>query len=304
MLCIGEALVALYPADSQPLETGRDLRVSTGGAEFNVAIHLARLGIATRFAGLVGDDPWGRKLTATLDDEGVDTSSVFTHPGRLTGCYLKESKAEVTSVYYYRARSAASSLEALPNTAFDQVGHVHLSGITPALSQECARLVANVLDMGQLRGHTTSFDINYRAGLWEPADAGELLLNLARRATTVFTGLDEAEVLWGCTTAAQVRSLFPDVGEVVVKDGPRAAVAYSKDLTESLMPMPADVVDIIGAGDAFAAGYLASRHRNGTLLEALAEGHRLAAEVIASTDDNGAPELAGAIGRDDARSPQ
>lgn len=274
LLCIGEALVTLSPAAALPLERASALRVSAGGAEFNVAVQLSRLGLPARFAGMVGDDPWGRMLAAALEDEGVDTASLLTHPTRPTGCYLKDLKSEGASVYYYRAG------------AHDQVGHVHLSGITPALSPACAALVRAELERND--GRTTSFDINYRPGLWSPGEAGPALLSLARLATFVFTGLDEAHQLWGCTTVAEIRDLLPSATEVIVKDGPREAVALTPAGRASAAPLRADVVDVIGAGDAFAAGYLASRMRGRDPGHALRAGHAVAAAVIASPTDHGA----------------
>ena len=285
ILCIGEALITLSPADGQLLETSRSLQVSAGGAEFNVAVHLARLGLASRFAGKVGADPWGLKLLGVLDREGVDAAFVLTHPSRPTGCYLKELKPEGSAVYYYRARSAASAFGRLPRGAHDHVAHVHLSGITPALSSVCARLVRTELDHAGSR--TTSFDINYRPGLWRARDARAVLLELARKATYVFVGLDEAHDLWGCATAGEIRDLFPATAELIVKDGPREAVAFTAHGSVAATPDPVEVVDVIGAGDAFAAGYLASRLRGARVESALRAGHAVAAAVIGSSTDHG-----------------
>jgi 2-dehydro-3-deoxygluconokinase len=295
VLCVGEPLIALSALEAVPLSAATTLRVSTGGAELNVAVHLARLGVPTRFAGQIGDDPWGRMLSETLEHVGVDTSSLRVHPTRPTGCYLKDSSTDPASVYYYRADSAASLLESLPDDVFRGVRRVHLSGITAALSPQCARLSHDLLDGADRAGRTTSFDINYRPALWSPSIAGSVLLDLAMKATTVFTGLDEATTLWGCTSVSDVRRLLPEVAELVVKDGPREATVFAGDSTVSLKPEPVEVVDIVGAGDAFAAGYLASRWSGANLLKSLAGGHSIAASVIASSHDNGwpsAPQLA------------
>jgi 2-dehydro-3-deoxygluconokinase len=295
VLCVGEPLITLSSADGSPLDSTRELRVSTGGAEFNVAVHLARLGVAARFAGQVGDDPWGRRLLATLAEEGVGTSSVLVHPRRRTGCYLKEPGA----VYYYRSGSAGSALSQLPEGAHDDVTHVHLTGITPALSAECARLVRAELVRAGPTGAgcwTTSFDINYRPALWPPEQAGRALLDLARLASYVFVGLDEAHALWGCATADEIRGLIPAPAELIVKDGPRPAVAYTTDgEVVSAEPRPTEIVDVVGAGDAFAAGYLAARlpgdnaqpRPSGSAQRALRAGHAIAAAVIASPSDHG-----------------
>jgi 2-dehydro-3-deoxygluconokinase len=284
VLCAGEALITLSAADGLPLDSTRALRVSPGGAEFNVAVHLARLGVGVRFAGMVGADPWGSRLLAALREEGVDTSSVVTDPRRRTGCYLKEPG----SVYYYRTGSAGSALARLPDGAHDGVTHVHLTGITPALSAECAELIAAELAAAVPAGRTTSFDINYRPALWNASEAGPLLLGLARMATYVFTGLDEAELLWGCATADQIRALIPAPAELVVKDGPGPATAFGADgSVVSVLPGQVRIVDIVGAGDAFAAGYLASRLRGAGFTAALQTGHAIAAAVIGSPSDHG-----------------
>jgi 2-dehydro-3-deoxygluconokinase len=284
VLCVGEALITLSAADGLPLDGTRALRVSPGGAEFNVAVHLARLGIGVRFAGMVGADPWGSRLLAALREEGVDTSSVVTDPLRRTGCYLKEPG----SVYYYRAGSAGSALARLPDGAHDGVTHVHLTGITPALSASCADLIATELAAAIPAGRTTSFDINYRPALWSVRDAGPRLLSLARQATYVFTGLDEAGLLWDCATAEDIRALIPAPTELVVKDGPGPATAFGADGSEiSVLPGPVPIVDIVGAGDAFAAGYLASRLRGFPAVIGLRTGHAIAAAVIGSPSDHG-----------------
>jgi 2-dehydro-3-deoxygluconokinase len=294
VLCVGEALITLSPADGEPLDSTRALRVTTGGAEFNVAVHLARLGVAARFGGMVGADPWGSRLLATLTAEGVDVSPVRTDPDRRTGCYLKDRGA----VYYYRTGSAGSALTRLPDGAHDGVTHVHLTGITPALSPGCAALVS-----AELAGPwTTSFDINYRPALWNREQAGPPLLDLARLADYVFVGLDEAQLLWGCTTADAVRALLPAPAELIVKDGPRAAVAYTPDGSAvTAAPGQAEVVDVVGAGDAFAAGYLASRLRGGDAAASLRTGHAIAAAVVGSASDHGdRADIQHVLGGDDA----
>jgi 2-dehydro-3-deoxygluconokinase len=293
ILCIGEALITLAPADGQPLETTRQLEVSAGGAEFNVAVQLARLGFATRFAGMVGADPWGRRLVAALRGEGVDTSSVLTHPRWPTGCYVKELKPGKPAVYYYRARSAASSLGRLPDGARERVVHVHLSGITPALSASCLGLVQTELDHAGSR--TTSFDINYRPGLWAARDAAPVLLHLAGKASYVFVGLDEARLLWECTTPGDIRRLFPEPVELIVKNGSGAAIAFAAGENAAAQPDHVEVVDVIGAGDAFAAGYLARRLRGAGIEAALHGGHAVAGAVIRSSTDNGRPDQIAAL---------
>ena len=175
-------------------------------------------------------------------------------------------------------------MRTLPPGALDGVDLVHLTGVTPALSTECAELVAQLLDTP---GLVTSFDVNHRPALWSTAEAGPGLLGLAARARTVFVGLDEAARLWDVETVDDVRDLLPGVKELVVKDGGTAATAFSSEGTAVEPALPVQVVDPVGAGDAFAAGYLASRREGEQPGQALRRGHALAARVLTSHSDNG-----------------
>ena len=296
VLCVGEPLIALVPTGGADLAAADRLDVMTGGAELNVAVHLARRGQPVRFGCRVGDDPWGRKLRAVLVGEGVDASALGAHPSLPTGIYVKDVSDGRSVMHYYRQGSAASALENLPAGAFEAVDHVHLTGITPALSASCQRVVADVAAPG--RHYAVSFDVNFRPALWPAAEAAPVLCHLAELADVVFVGLDEARALWGCRDAGAVRSLLEDVPELVVKDGPDAAVSFTNGGTVAARPGRLPVVDAVGAGDAFAAGYLVARWQGASAAEALGSGHELAAAVLGSYGDHGAaaPPAAG-IGR-------
>lgn len=283
VLCVGEAMVALTPT-AGPLRTATDLAVSAAGAELNVAIHLSRLGIAARFAGRVGDDPFGHLLRDALIAEGVDVTGLELDPTLPTGLYAKDPGGGDTVVHYYRAGSAATRMGELADGALDGVGLVHLTGITPALSPACAGLVSRLLRDPSC---TVSFDVNHRPALWSAADAAAPLLELARRADVALVGLDEAARLWGTANPDDVRALLPDVGELVIKDGGRAATAYVGDRGFVVAALPVDVVEPIGAGDAFAAGYLAGRLSGATPTLALRQGHVVAAATLTEHSDNG-----------------
>ncbi|MFN3340734.1 MAG: sugar kinase [Dietzia sp.] len=285
VLCVGEALIALTPLCGS-LREATQLSVSAAGAELNVAVHLARQGMRARFAGRVGDDPFGQRLRDVLRHEGVDDGPLEVDPDLPTGVYAKDPAATGTAVLYYRSGSAASRMRALPPGALHGVDLVHLSGITPALSAECDALVAGLLDTP---GPATSFDVNHRPGLWSAADAASRLLELAGRAGTVFVGLDEAARLWDVATPADVRALLPDVAELVVKHSSIEATAFTPHGTTVEPALPVDVVEPVGAGDAFAAGYLSARRLGKPVDAALRRGHALAAQVLTSHSDTGPP---------------
>lgn len=288
VLCVGEPLIALTPEHEGSLESTPTLAVSEGGAELNVAIHLARLGVAVRYAGRAGEDPLGRRLRRTLEREGVDASMLELDPSLPTGLYLKEPGDEGTAVHYYRRGSAATAFGRLPDDAMAGVTLIHVTGIVAAISETCRRLVETLLS--DTRSAQVSFDVNYRRGLWPPGVAAPVLLALARRADIVFVGLDEARLLWDAGHPRAVRALFREPGEVIVKDGARPAVAFIDDAPAVVEPVPAvDVVEPVGAGDAFAAGYLATRRDGGDVHTALRVGHALAAGVLRTRSDHGGP---------------
>jgi 2-dehydro-3-deoxygluconokinase len=283
VLCVGEALVALTPPTGAALEDTEVLEVSAAGAEANVAVHLSRLGLSVRFAGVVGRDPFGHRLVSGLAAEGVDISCVRFDDTLPTGLYLKNPTDAGTAVHYYRNGSAATRLRALPDRALDRVGHVHVTGITPAISQSCRALSRSLLTGSS---YSTSFDVNYRPALWPVEEAAPVLRDLADRASVTFVGLDEARRLWGVESADEVRSLLK-TEELVVKNGEEAAHAFAGSRTAVVPALRVPVQEPVGAGDAFAAGYLASRRRGGDLVTALRCGHALAAGALAARGDQG-----------------
>jgi 2-dehydro-3-deoxygluconokinase len=288
VLCVGEPLIALSPAPGELLTDTDRVLVSEGGAELNVAVHLARLGLPVRFAGRVGDDPLGHRLYEVLRREGVDASGLTFDPARPTGVYFKQYASTGTSFHYYRDGSAASALDELPDTARAGVRHVHVTGILPALSETCRRLTQRLMTKGS--DATRSFDVNFRAPLWKPEAAAPMLRDLADGADIAFVGIDEAYALWGTETADDVRRLLPNVGELIVKDSERPALAFVSGRGRVSEPAVArEVVDPVGAGDGFAAGYLAARLTGNDVRSALRLGHTVAAGVLGAHGDQGDP---------------
>ena len=275
-------------ADGAPILSGREFVLSAGGAESNVAAHLAGRGRWAIWLSRLGVDPLGDRIMRELTGRGVDASAVLRDSGRPTGMYVKERVVGgTTRVFYYRAGSAASAMspEDLATWAVPDGAHIHVSGITPALSASCSQLIDAVLD-GPYR---TSFDVNYRPALWPVEEASERLRELADRADTVFVGLDEAHTLWGTTTADDVAALLDGPARLVVKDGSHEAVEFARVGERRVVTREAafevDVVEPVGAGDAFAAGYLDGLLSAASAEERLLLGHELASWNLGSVHD-------------------
>jgi len=285
VLAVGETMALVAPAAAEPLESAADFRIDAGGAEANVASHLAALGRRAAWAGAVGDDALGRRLVRQLAERGVDTSGVAFDPGAPTGVYLKDPGA---GVHYYRRGSAASRLgpDFVAELGFDGVRVLHLSGITPALSPSCEALFDALVDAAHAAGAAVSFDVNHRAALWPSTDAAARRLRAAAaRADIVFVGRDEAAALWGTASAEDVRALLPEPAHLVVKDGAVGATEFHVAGVEHVPALPVELVEAVGAGDAFAAGWLAAWLDGAPAVDRLRAGHERAVVVLADTAD-------------------
>ncbi|MFJ3895104.1 sugar kinase [Streptomyces sp. NPDC090083] len=291
VVCIGETMAALAPDPSSSLEHADELRVSVAGAESNVAMYLADLKVPAAWLSALGDDPLGRRVLAEVGAAGVDVSGVRCDPGRATGLLLKEPTGSRTRVHYYRRDSAASAMgpDVLADDRLRSAAVLHLTGVTPALSPSCRDLVTTALTVPAAeRPYATSFDVNHRPALWPPGTAASVLRDLADLADITFVGLDEAQELWGAgLRPADVRALLPRPRLLVVKDGGDSVIAFGDEGVLTVPALVTDVVEPVGAGDAFAAGVLAGLLRGEGLERALRLGHITAVSALKVTADRG-----------------
>ncbi|MEU0127075.1 sugar kinase [Streptomyces sp. NPDC006289] len=286
-VCIGESMAMLVPEDASPITDRSRFVVRVGGAESNVAVSLARLGHRSRWVSALGADPFGRIVLDDVAGAGVDTSFVVTDDAAPTGIYAKDPQGPSTRVHYYRRGSAASRMDVtgIDPAAAEGAGVVHLSGTTPALSESCRRLTRAVVADRALGTATVSFDVNYRPGLWSVAEAAGELAAIARRADIVFVGRDEAATLWGTDTAEDVRDLLPEPAVLVVKDGATGASVHGPDGTTWADALRVPVVETVGAGDAFAAGWLSAWLRGLGPECSLRLGHLVASRAVQIVGD-------------------
>lgn len=283
VITLGETMVLVTPVESEPLETAPVFHLDVGGAESNVASHLAALGHHAAWVGQFGNDALGRRAARQIGEHNVDTRWVTIDDSAPTGVYFKDPG---NGVLYFRRGSAASRMgpDTVASVPLEDAAIVHLSGITPALSDSCAALVDAVLKRMQDADGQVSFDVNFRSGLWDVATAAPVLLDIARRADLVFVGLDEAHTLWGATSPDDVRTLI-SAPTLIVKDGDIGATEYDRDGSVFVEAIPSTVVEAVGAGDAFAAGYLGALLADESSSERLRAGHERAVLVLQSTLD-------------------
>jgi 2-dehydro-3-deoxygluconokinase len=257
---LGETMALVRSRDIGSLRHASDLALGVGGAESNVAIALRRLGLDVTWLGRVGDDSLGERVVREIRAEGVDARAVVD-AGAPTGLMLKERPNPTsTRVLYYRSGSAGSRLAPsdLPDGWIEQADLLHLTGITALISESARETVSVAIDRARAAGVVVTFDINYRSSLAAPAVAGPWLREVAERADIVFGGAEEFELLSPGTDAADAceRLLAHRPTEVVLKRGAEGATTILPTQVVDAPGFVVDVVDTVGAGDAFVAGYL------------------------------------------------
>src|SRR5215213_10116545 len=252
---LGEALIVMDPLSKGPLRHVGTFEKHVGGAEFNVAVGLSRLGHRVGWVGRLGDDEFGEEILALGRGEGVDVSRAIQDPEAPTGLYFKEWRAMAQlRVHYYRAGSAASRMrfDGLDVEYLLSGDILHLTGITAALSESCHDLIDRLISVANDRDATVSFDLNVRWALLEGRDPRELLGPLAARADLLFLSEDEAELLFGGSDQGHVREGRRDLrAATVVVHGADGAFAVEEAGVCEMAAYPVDVVDTVGAGDAF-----------------------------------------------------
>jgi len=271
VLTIGESMGLIRGEGIGGLERLATASIDTGGAEGNTAVGLARLEVPVTWLGRVGDDALGRRVTAELRSEGVDTIAVIDAAAP-TGLMLKSTpRAGVTVVDYYRAGSAGSRLSPadLDRVDFSRYGVLHITGITLALSASARATVFEAVTRARTQGLLVSFAVNHRTKLWSRAEARTFCAQILPQIDILFASDDEASLLVGTADHLQPDDLQPaDLAaalsalgprETIVTLGGRGSVAAIDGVRHRVAAEPITPVDTVGAGDAFAAGYLAAR---------------------------------------------
>jgi 2-dehydro-3-deoxygluconokinase len=289
LVTFGEAMLRLTPR-------GNGFDVYVGGAELNVAVAAAKLGVASRWVSRLPENPAGRAIANRAREEGVDVSCIaWTSEGRAGVFYVEVGdEPTATTVTYDRAGSTMALLT--PGMidwdhALDGACWFHVSGITPALSESAAATLRESLAAARAARLTISYDLNYRPNLWRPERARAVQEPLLRCADLFIAGEDAARLVFGIDGGApeevarvlQQRYALPAVA-ITVRDSKRArfatwsALVVASDVLHCAPPQSCEVVDPLGAGDAFAGGLIAARLHNESWERAVRDGVSLAAK--------------------------
>lgn len=297
VVTLGEAMAMFVADECGDLASASHFSKRIAGAELNVAIGLARLGLNVGWVSRIGDDAFGRFTCQQLDHEGVDRRLVTTDARYPTGFQLK-SKVDDGSdplVEYFRKGSAASHLSVADFTLnpgyFTSARHLHLSGVAAALSDSSLALLQQVAREMKASGKTISFDPNLRPVLWSSEQEMVKQLNgLAQFADWVLPGIKEGQILTGYTQPEAIADFYLAMGvkAVVIKTGSDGAWYKTADgESGQIAAIRTDnVVDTVGAGDGFAVGVISALLEGKSLPAAIRRGNKIGSLAIQAIGDS------------------
>ena len=267
VVTIGETMIAFLPNAHTALRYVQQFTKVVAGAESNVAVGLVKLGHSSGWMSKLGNDEFGQFILRELRGEGVDVSSVLTSDTHPTGIMFKQfTNDKDSSVFYYRNNSAAStfSRDELDKKYIQDAKILLISGITPALSKSCEETTLEAMRFAKEQGILVCFDPNIRRKLWSEQRAKEVLEPLLSLSDIVLLGEDEAQLLMGLSNPTEIVSALRKRGVrwIGIKQGSKGAYVADQNTEHPIPSYPVTVVDTIGAGDAFNAGFLSGLLEN------------------------------------------
>lgn len=273
VVTFGEAMVRLLPPGHARLERATSFGVEAGGAELNTAAGLVRLGHAAAWVSRLPDNPLGRLVLNRVRESGVEPRVELAADGRCGLYFLEEGAAPRPSGIVYDR--AGSSFALQPTDAFDWprllsgAKWFHVTGINPALGDTSLSATRTALKVAKALGLTTSVDLNYRSKLWDATAAGRVMAELLLDCDVLLASMEDAANLFGVTGAdfaAVARQLGDRFGLQAVAGVKRVApgvwrnrfggVGYRDGKSYETQWHEVEIVDRLGAGDAFAAGLI------------------------------------------------
>lgn len=293
LILAGEPMGLLIAQSEGSLDSVSGYDLAVAGAEFNVAVGVARLGHRVTYMTKLGKDPFGQRIIHVLNENKIGNEFVAWSDTKKTGFMLKDRVSQGDpDIFYFRAGSAASTLsvEDVEKIRFDEYSHIHLTGILPALSESTRAAVNLMFDKARQAGLLITFDPNLRPQLWPSQDVMIQSINdMASKADIVLPGTAEGKILMGSDDPKKINAFYRNLGAkaVITKVGSQGA--YVTTATEEyLVPgFKVDkVVDTVGAGDGFAAGVITALMEGLPLKEAVRRGNAIGAIQVTSRGDN------------------
>ncbi len=274
LVTFGEAMVRLSPPNFQRLEQTRSLDVHVGGAELNVAAGATRFGLNCAWVSKLPKNALGYLVRNRAREFGVDCSHVIWSDAGRAGLYFVEFGAapRASSVLYDRGQSAISTIspgEVDWRKVLEGARHFHTTGITPALSGIAAEATGEALKAAKTAGCSVSYDLNYRKKLWTPGDARKIQEKFMEDIDILITTEEDTEVVFGikerdyeAVAARLARTFGLKVVAITLREDVSVwrnnwtAIAYRDGEIIKDRTYQVEIVDRVGAGDSFCAGFL------------------------------------------------
>ena len=293
LILAGEPMGLLIAQSEGSLDSVSGYDLAVAGAEFNVAVGVARLGHRVTYMTKLGKDPFGERIIHVLDDNKIGNEFVAWSDEKKTGFMLKSrvSKGD-PDIFYFRAGSAASTLsvEDVEKINFAEYSHIHLTGILPALTDTTRAAVNLMFDKARAAGLLISFDPNLRPQLWPSREVMIKSINeMAAKADIVLPGTAEGKILMGSDNPQEINRFYLANGAktVITKCGSDGAYVSTADEKFMVSGFKVEkVVDTVGAGDGFAAGVITGLMENLSLKDAVRRGNAIGAIQVMSRGDN------------------
>lgn len=298
VLLVGEPMGLFIANTAGKLEDVSEFTLTTCGAEFNVAVGMKRLNNDVTYMTKLGNDPFGKKILKMMQQTGISTDEIILSGTSPTGFMFKEKAVGADpGIFYFRKGSAASTLSGsdVEKLDFSKFDIVHLTGITPALTQSCREASEMLNRKAKEHGCLFSFDPNLRPQLWPSKEIMSKYINqMAAKSDIFLPGINEAKLILGESEPEMIAGRYLDMGTktIIIKLGSSGAY-YASHNGESRYVngyKVKEVIDTVGAGDGFAAGVLTGLREGLPIEDAVRRGCAVGAiQVMSKGDNDGLP---------------
>lgn len=293
VLLIGEPMELLLAQETGRLSEVRNFYATVTGAELNVAVGVSRLGLTARYMTRLGADPRAERIRSFMKSNGIADDLVITDPEHQTGCMMKSKAAPGEhEYYYYRQKTAASFIceDDINSLDLSDIRAIHMTGIFPAISETAAKAARRLIERANEEHITVVFDPDLRGIMWTTdKHTLDLINEFAARADIFLPNLNEAEKLCGLVGPNEIADHYLDLGakKIVITMGKKGAFYKSRVESGVVPTFRADeVINTLGAGDAFAAGLISGICDEIPLSEAVIRANAAGCIQIQNNSDN------------------
>ncbi|MFD2680511.1 sugar kinase [Bacillus seohaeanensis] len=292
VITIGEAMVTFNPASTGPMKFVNTFEKKIGGAELNLAIGCARLGLKAGYVSRLGNDEFGKYIKTFARGEGIDVSKLDLVEGYPTSLNFKEMMEDGNvRTFYYRDKSPTLTMtpDDLDEAYFQQAKILHLTGIFPAIDEKNIAIIERSIELAKKYGVKISFDPNIRLRMWSKEEAREVLSKILPHVDILLAGDEEMEIIIGERDPIAIMERIKEWGIsfIAIKQGDKGSVGYyNGEIIESPSIKVTKVVDTVGAGDGFNAGFIYGVLQGWQLERTLKFANTIGSMVVSVRGDN------------------